>query len=229
MTTPFESAVLLTVRGTSIPENLEAARVLHNATAGSEQGIAAARSLGDLSHNVFVPSTKSKQSGAQPGELLFIDWWDNPKGIMDFFSNADVQKGAAHLFSERDATVWMAARGSSSYHLPAPKARTERYIGIIRGPVESPERAIEVFASVDTKAQRDARRRGLISHGLFIKMNPPGDSSQLELLGVDVWSDFGGMNEHYGDHTHMSGLAGAFAGRPATSVWEQAEGNWSEW
>jgi hypothetical protein len=227
--TPFESAVLLTVRGTYIPDSLEAMRILHNSTAGSEQGIAAARSLGDLSHNVYSPSLRSKQAGAETGELLFIDWWDSPKGIMDFFSNPQVQQQGGKLFSKRDTTLWMPARGSSSYHLYAPKAHTERYVGLIRGAVKAPEQALGVFAAVDTKAQRDARRRGLISHELFMKLNAPGESSPPELLGLDLWSDFAGMTEHYADSTHMAGLGDAIAGQPQASVWEQANGHWSEW
>jgi hypothetical protein len=227
--TPFESAVLLTVRGTYMPDSLEAMRTLHNATAGSDQGIAAARSLGDLSHNVYSPSLGSKQAGATTGELLFIDWWDNPKGIMDFFSNPQVQATGGKLFSKRDATLWMPARGSSSYHLHAPKAHSERYVGMIRGAVKSPEHALGVFSTVDTKAQRDARRRGMVSHELFVKLIAPGESSPVELLGLDLWCDSAGMTEHYGDPTHMSGLGDAFTGRPATSVWEQPAGQWSEW
>jgi hypothetical protein len=226
---PFESAVLLTVRGTYIPDSLEAMRVLHNSTAGSEQGMAAARSLGDLSHNVYAPSLSSKHAGAKSGELLFIDWWDSPKGIMDFFSNPQVQQQGGKLFSKRDATLWMPARGSSSYHLYVPKAHPERYVGIVRGTVKSPEHALGVFAAVDTKAQRDARRRGLISHELFIKLNAPGESPPSELLGLDLWSDFAGMTEHYADPTHMLVLGDAFTAQPQASVWEQASGHWSEW
>lgn len=229
MTTPFESAVLLTVRGTYIPDSLEAVRVLHNSTAGSAQGMAAARSLGDLSHNVYSPSVRSERAGAKEGELLFIDWWDSPKGIMEFFSNPQVQQQGSKLFSGRDATLWMPAQGSSSYHLYAPKTNPERYVGIVRGTVKAPEHAIGVFAEVDIKAQRDARLRGLISHELFIKLSAPGESAPAELLGLDLWSDFAGMTQHYSDATHMAGLGDAFTARPQTSVWEQPAGVWSEW
>jgi len=229
MQIPFETAVLLTVRGTYVPDSLEAMRVLHNSTAGSEQAIAAARSLGDLSHNVYAPALRSKHAGAKTGELLFIDWWETPKGIMDFFSNPQVQQQGDKLFSKRDATVWMPARGSSTYHLYAPKAKLERYVGVVRGTINSPAHAVEVFAGVDLKAQRDARRRGLVSHELFVKVDAPGEPSASELLGLDLWCDFEGMTEHYADATHLSGLADAFADRAQASVWEQASGNWSEW
>jgi quinol monooxygenase YgiN len=191
--------------------------------------VAAARSFGDLSHNVYVPSQRSKQSSAKAGELLFLDRWDNPQGIMEFFSNPHVQGQAAKMFSARDAAVWMPARGSFSYRLPAPRAKSERYVGIIRGPVKTPEQAIAVFTAADQKAQRTARKRGLLSHELFITLAAPGDSSPLELIGIDVWCDFAGMTEHYGDPQEMAALGGAFAGAPQASVWEQAPGNWSEW
>lgn len=225
----LDTHIVLTVRGTLVPATLEAARVLHNETAGSEAGKAAARSLGDLSHKVFAPNPGSKQSDAKAGELLFIDVWQDPKGLMDFFSNPQVQEQGAHLFSSRDATVWMPAIGAFSYSLPAPMGKNDRFVGLIRGPIASPEQAIEIFRNVDLKAQRDARRRGLLSHEVFIKMSAPGDGSPLELLGLDVWCDEAGMGEHYGDQTHMAGLGAAFAGAPQASVWEQGTGHWSEW
>jgi hypothetical protein len=229
VTLPIDWPVLLTVRGTTVPKTLEEMRVLHNHTAGSPQGIAAARALGDLSHMVYAPSLASTQSTAKAGELLFLDIWVNAKGIMEFFSNEQVVQQGARLFSSIDATVWMPAAGSFSYHLPAPRGRSDRYIGMVRGPIASPEQSIETFRAVDVNAQRDARRRGLISHEIFIKLNPPGPASTLELLGLDAWFDFAGMTEHYGDEKHMRGLSTAFSGRPEPTTWEQAPGQWSEW
>ncbi|MDB4996924.1 MAG: hypothetical protein JWM74_4356 [Myxococcaceae bacterium] len=225
----FEAPVLLTVRGTLAPTTLEAARVVHNETAGSERGIQAARSLGDLSHNVYSPSLRSKQSGAKAGELLFLDTWESPVGLQEFFSNPAVHEQASKLFTAKDATVWMPARASSSYQLPAPSAKHERFVGVIRGAIKSPESALATFASVDRKTMRDARRRGQISHQLYIKLAAPGDASPLEILGVDVWHSFEGMTEHYSDQTHMSELGAVFAAPPQASVWEVAPGTWSEW
>jgi hypothetical protein len=224
-----DSHVFLTVRGNLNPKTLEAARVLHNETAGSAPGIAAARALGDLSHKVYAPSLQSKQSGAKEGELLFIDMWVDPKGIFEFFSNAHVQEQGGRLFGNREPAVWMQARGAFAWSLPAPAGKNDRFVGMIRGPIGSPEKAIEIMRGADVKAQRDARRRGLLSHDVLIKINPPGDNSPLELLGIDLWYDFKGMTEHYGDETHMAALGGVFSGQPQASVWEQAPGAWSEW
>jgi quinol monooxygenase YgiN len=222
-----DSPVFLTVRGTLNNPDYEAARVLHNETAGSPPGVAAARALGDLSHKVFAPSTKLP--GAAQGELLFLDHWQDPKGLMEFFSNPHVQQQGGRLFSARDATVWMPARGAFSYHLHAPRGRDSRFVGILRGPVASPDTAIELFRRNDENAQRDARRRGILSHDLYIKLNPPGVDAPLELLAIDIWSDSQGMVEHYQDKTHMAGLSEAFSGQPHPSAWEEPSGAWSEW
>ena len=223
-----ESGVFLTVRGKYLAPNLEACRLIHNETAGSAPGIAAARSLGDLSHKVYAPQP-GPSSSAKVGEVLFIDWWQDPKGLMDFFANENVQMQGTKLFTSRDATVWMPAKGSFSYALPAAAGKNERFVGMVRGPIESPDAALEIFRAADMKAQRAARARGLLSHELFIKMNPPGDSSPLELLGVDVWCDAKGMGEHYSDPNEMKALMGAFAGAPDATTWEQAPGLWAEW
>jgi len=228
MSTANDSGVFLTVRGKYLASTLEACRGIHNETAGSAPGIAAARALGDLSHKVYSP-LPGPQSSAKDGEVLFVDWWQDLHGLMAFFANEMVQMQGTKLFTSRDATVWMPARGSFSYTLPAAAGKNERLVGMIRGPIASPEKAIETFRAVDVKAQRAARARGLLSHELFIKINPPGDASPLELLGVDVWCDARGMGEHYSDPAEMAGLAGAFTGAPDATTWQQAPGQWSEW
>ncbi len=228
MTIP-EGPIFLTVRGTYAPPTLEAARVLHNETAGSPPGIAAARALGDLSHKVYTLLDSKLNQGPAKNELLFLDNWQDPKGLMDFFANKHVQEQGGKLFTARDATVWMPARGAFTYNLPSARGRNDRFVGMLRAPIKSPEAAIEAFRAVDVKVQRDARRRGLLSHELYVKLNPPGEDSPVEVLGVDVWCDAAGMHEHYADTSHMAGLAAAFAGPPKASVWEQAPGDWSEW
>ena len=220
--------VLLTVRGNYVPDSLEACRTIHNETAGSAPGIAAARALGDLSHKVYAP-LPSPRSSAKTGEVLFIDWWKDPRGLMEFFANESVQMQGVKLFKSRDASVWMPAKGSFSYALPAAASKTERFVGMVRGPIASPDAAIEIFRTADQKAQRAARARGLLSHEIFIKMNPPGTDAPLELLGLDVWCDGKGMSEHYSDPNEMKALGGAFAGPPDATVWQEAPGQWSEW
>lgn len=230
MTTMHEEPILLTVRGTLTTPNLDAARALHNSTAGSPEGIAAARALGDLSHKVYVPAPEAGTlSSAKPGEVLFIDTWVDPAGLMQFFSNHAVQEQAGKLFASRLPTVWMAARGAATFHLPAPSGQQPRFVGMIRASITSPEAAIEAFRGLIHGGIRDARRRGQLSHDLYIKLNPPGDTSPVELLGVDVWTNLAGLTEHYTRPGEMANLASVFTARPEATVWQQAEGGWSEW
>jgi hypothetical protein len=231
MTNPTnEDPVLLTVRGTYASASLEAARVLHNQTAGSEAGIAAARELGDLSHTIYAPASGAeKTSKAKSGELLFIDTWLTPQGIMEFFSNENVIQQGNKLFTSRDATVWMPARGAFSFHLPAPKDKPERYVGMLRGTVKSPEQAIEAFRKSANLGIKAARRHGQLSHELFIKLPRPGETGPVEVLGVERWTNLPGALEHYTERSHMAPLSDVFTGPPDPSLWAQAPGVWSEW
>jgi hypothetical protein len=224
MTSANDSLVFLTVRGTLVPKTLEAGCKVHNETAGSAEGIAASRACGDLSHNVFSPVPGL---GGEAGEILFFDWWRNAEGIGRFFSDPRVHGLAATLFSAREGVVWLPAREAFGFDLPAPVARPERFVGLVRGFVASAEHAIGVFRRVIEPTLADARRRGQLSHRLFVKLPMPGDTSGLELLGVDHWYDAAGMNEHY---AALSGYEQAFSKEPATSVWQPATGGvWSEW
>ncbi len=226
MSTTHDGKVLLTVRGTLVPASLDAACKLHNETAGSEAGIAAARSLGDLSHRVYSPVEKAP--GAEKGELLFLDVWTSAEGIGQFFSNPHVGEQAGKMFSKRDGSMWMPARGAFGFTLSAPKAKTERWLGVVRGPVKSPEIAIEAFRDALSPNLATARKRGQMSHNLFFRIPMPGEpTDKTELLGIDEWYDAEGMQAHYKE---LKGLDKAFAGAPAASVWEEARGGvWSEW
>lgn len=220
--------VLLTVRGTLVPPDLESARALHNATAGSPEGIAGARALGDLSHKVYAP-LENPLSRATKGELLFIDTWLAPEGIMKFFSNPQIAASARQMFSKRAPTVWMPAVGAFHWSLPAAMGQDRRYIGMIQGPIASPEAAVAIFSKSIRTGLVDARRRGQMAHDVYVKLPMPGDDSPPELLGVALWSSLEGLLEHYGDPSERSSLAGVFSGPAEPTVWEQSPGHWNEW
>ena len=223
----MNAPVLLTVRGTLIPRSIEEARSLHNSTAGSPQGIEVARSLSDLSHCVYAPAAGAGElSAAKPGELLFLDTWGDPAGLQQFFSDPRVQEQGGKMFSARDGSVWMPARGAFTFHVPPTAAKPPRFVGMMRAPVKSPEAAIAAFAQMVTTNLGVSRRRGLVSHGLYVRMGPP--SEPAEILGLDFWATQEGLAEHYGDPKAMTGLKEVLAGAPVFSVWEQASG-FSEW
>lgn len=226
MQTEFPAPVLLTVRGTTLPPNVDAARVLHNETAGSDAGREAARALGDLSHCVYLPVDAGALSDANVGELLFLDVWRDPSGLQTFFADHGVQQQAGRMFSSREGAVWMPGRGGFSFAVPTTQAAPARFVGLFRAKVSSPEAAIAAFATMAHKALPASRRRGLLSHTLYVKMGAAGEPA--EVLGVDHWTSLEGLQAHYQDKTAMQGIGDVLRGPPSPSVWQQAVGL-NEW
>jgi hypothetical protein len=217
---------LLSIRGKVVPSTVEAVRQVHNQTAGNPAGVAAARSLGDLSHAVFVPAGGA--SGAAT-ELLILDQWNSLAGLGGFFANPQVQQGGGMMFSSRDPVVWEPVEGLPRAFMPPPGGNTKRYVGIVRGPVRSREQAREVLSSTFVKSVNQARKLGLLSREYFYRVSEPGAGPSLELLGLDLWYSAEGMKEQYEKYEDMAALGAMFAGRPDTSVWEQPAGEWVEW
>jgi quinol monooxygenase YgiN len=217
---------LLSIRGALAPHTLEAARSVHNQTAGVPANVAAAKSLGDLSHMVYVPVG---QSGPNSGEFLILDQWNSIEGLNQFFANEHVQAQAAEIFSQRDPVVWAPAEDFYSYHFPAPYGKNERYIGIVRGMLPSRAAAREVHNALVGKSVNQARAAGDMSHEAFFRLTPPGAPESLEWFAVDVWHDAAGMAAYYNNPAFMSALMGMFSAPPDASVWSHPAGEWVEW
>ena len=244
----METLVLHTTRGTLNPKTLDEARTLHNSfvTEGPQPGIEIARSLGDISHNVYtlVDDTGSL-SIATLGELLFIDYWADPNGMEQFFSNPFAQEAGDRLFSSRDEAEWMPAPAAFTFQVPARAGTPARFVGMMRAPVRSAEDATAVLAKLVWTNLRASRRRGQLSHNLFVRQafvvaaRPASNARRsggesvaaptepVEILTVDFWSTLEGLKEHYSDATVTRGFDEVLAG-PAVSVWEQVSG-FSEW
>jgi hypothetical protein len=221
--------VLLCIRGTLADgANHPAGCASHNATAGNPEGVAAAKALGDLSHKVFVAATDAgPMAGASADELLILDVWQTPQAIEKFFSSPLVAQGGAKLFKSREPVVFMPAVAALSFNLPAPMGQNERYVGVLRAKVKSPEQAIATFKQEVGKSLNPARQLGLLSHDLYVKLAPPAADGTVEILAVDVWSNLQGMGKHYA--THMAGLNPLFVEKPVTSIWKAPAGQWVEW
>jgi hypothetical protein len=215
--------LLLTVRGKPIPSSVEASRELHNATAGAPQSVAGARALGDLSHNVYVPL------GADQDELLFLDYWNSPTGLGQFFADPQVQAAAGQLFAERDGVVWAAAEGYGSWSLPVPFGRAAAGVGLLRVAVSSIEGAAAGFSAYSAATVSTARSHGLVSHSTWTRVPAPGESPVAEVIGVDMWSDAEKMNAYYALGIGFEHLGPNFAGQPTSSTWRTAPGEWAEW
>lgn len=221
--------VLLMIRGTLAVKDPDDARKLHNETAGSDAGVAAAQALGDLSHKVFIPAVGAeKTSDGKPGELLIMDVWKTPEAIGQFFGDPNVVKTAGQLFTARDPVVFMPAKDAFTFHLPAPMSRSDRYIGVLRATVKSPQKTIDVFREQLTNTLSANRKHGQLSHELYFRLGPPSADGSVEMVGVDVFADLKGMLAAYSSEA-MGAMAPLFVGKPSGSIWQQPRGAWVEW
>ncbi len=217
---------LLSIRGTLAPRTLEAARSVHNQTAGMPANVAAAKSLGDLSHMVYVPMS---HPGPESGEFLILDVWNSIEGLNQFFANEHVQQQAAEIFSQRDPVVWAPTEDFYGYHFPAPYGKNERHIAVVRGTVRSRAAAREVHNAIVGKSVNQARAAGDMAHEAYFRISPPGAPESLEFLAVDTWHDGAGMAAFYSNPAFTSGLMELFAAPPDSSVWTHPAGEWVEW
>jgi hypothetical protein len=216
----------LSIHGKLAPKTLEVARAIHNETAGAPASVAAAKSLGDLSHMVYIPAD---QPGPEAGEFLILDLWNNLEGLNQFFSNHEVQEGGNRIFTERDPVVWAPAEGFFSYHLPAPAGKNGRFIGVVRGLLRSRAEGQTLHNALVGKIVNKARAAGSLSHDAYFRLASPGAPESLEFFAVDVWMSLSGMGELYEDPEFMGGFEGMFAGPPTATVWAHPSGEWVEW
>ncbi len=217
---------VLAIPGVLAPKSLEAARAIHNETAGVPANVAAARSLGDLSHMVYVPM---EHEGHHGDDFLILDQWNNLEGLNQFFANPHVQEQGGRIFAKRDPVVWAPAEGFSSFHCPAPSGKNDRLVGIVRAPIRSVDDARARHNAIIDKTINTARRRGAMSHEAFLRLAPPGSPQPLEFFAVDIWYNGEGMGEQYEDPEFLAGFEQMFTGEPSATVWVHPAGDWVEW
>jgi hypothetical protein len=215
---------LLTVRGKTKASTLEDVRAIHNSTAGAPESSAGARSLGDLSHNVY-----SGGNDVFDGELLFLDLWNSLSGLGQFFANPNVEAAAGELFTSRDASVWAPTEGFGDFHLAIPSGRSPSGIGLLRTAVTSIEKAASAFSAYSASTVNQARAHGVVAHSTWTRVPNPGEQPSDEIIGVDVWLDADEMNRYYELGVGFDHLGPVFAGQPDTSTWRCAPGDWVEW
>jgi hypothetical protein len=223
---PTNGVYLLAIRGELAPKTLEAARAVHNDTAGMPANVAAAKALGDLSHMVYIPVG---QPGSTSGEFLILDIWNKLDGLNQFFANPHVQEQAGEIFSQRDPVVWTPAAGFYTYHFPAPTGKNERYVAVVRGMLKSRSESQALHNELAAGQVNLARMAGNCSHEAYFRLTPPGTPETTEFFAVDVWNDLAGMGRYYEDPEFLSGFGKLFAAPPSTSVWVHPAGEWVEW
>ena len=217
---------LLAIRGTLASPTLEAARKLHNSTAGHPANVAAAQSLGDVSHMVYTPVEKP-EAGA--GEFLILDIWNSVDGINQFFANPTVQEQAGQIFSQRDPVVWQSASGFSSYHIPAPFGKEDRIVTTVRGTLKSLDEACRLHNTAIVKTLGKARKAGNLSHEAYLRMAAPGSPEAMEFFGLDVWMSADAMMGYYEDPDFLAAFDHMFTAEASTAVWSHPKGDWVEW
>jgi len=220
------SLFLLSIRGTLASSTLEAARKLHNSTAGAPANVAAAQSLGDVSHMVYVPMEAPKKGA---GEFLILDIWNSMEGLNNFFANPTVQEQAGQIFSQRDPVVWSAMEGWVSYQIPAPFGLHDRFVTTAQGMVKNMNEARKLHNFAIVKTLSKARKAGNLSHESYFRMAAPGSPEAMEWFGVDVWTRPDDMMGYYDDSEFLSGFDHMFTGEADTAVWVHPKGDWVEW
>lgn len=223
---PTPTQFLFTVRGPMAAADLEGGRLAHNMAAGTDQAVAAARSFSDLSHAVWVP-TEDAESGA--GELLIIDYWNNPDGIGRFFADPQVQQGGAAVYQSRESAVWQPTAGLPRFNLPAPAGKDERYLGFVRGTVAGRAAAEKALTEIMRKAVNTSRAKGLMAREWYFRASGPGEPASTEIIGLDTWFDADGMNAVYADPAEMAGFDSLFTAEPDAMTWKKPAGHWVEW
>jgi hypothetical protein len=220
---------LLSIQGTLSSATLEAARTIHNQTAGLPANVVVAQALGDLSHMVYVPFGAPAPASGGAGDFLILDVWNNLDGLNQFFANPEVQQQAGQIFATRDPVVWAPADDLLSYHFPAPYGKNDRIVAVVRGRVHSRQAARAAHNAIVAAQVGAARRAGDISHQAYFRLAPPNSPEALEFFAVDVWLDAAGMGQYYSDPAFMKGIEALFAAPPATSIWTHPAGVWVEW
>ncbi len=218
---------LLTVTGKVIPPTIESTCKLHNETAGNPNGVATAKSLGDISHMTYMPLDAATDF---KGDLLFMDIWDSVEGLNRFFSDDQVQAGAKMMFTSREAIVWTKLKGFLNFQFPSPSGKNTRIVGLVQGTVKSIEEAEAIHNTAIGGQVKAARAAGIVSHEFHVRMAAPGSPEALEVLGVDVWMDSESMMKHYmSSEFQNSGLYKMFSAKPSSSTWIHPRGEWVEW
>jgi hypothetical protein len=113
--------------------------------------------------------------------------------------------------------------------VPVPFGHGAAGVGLLRVAVNSVEGAAAGFSAYSAATVNTARSHGLVSHSTWVRVPVPGESAVAEVIGVDMWSDAANMSEYYALGIGFEHLGPQLAGRPTSSTWQAAPGEWAEW
>jgi hypothetical protein len=232
-----------------LASDLDKTRKMHNefVDGGPQPGREIARALGDLSHNVYTPAQGVDGApAASSNELLFVDYWADPQAMETFFAHPAALDASDGLFTSREEAEWACAPDGFSFYVPAPHSAPPRYLGVIRASVQSADAASASIGSLVAEGLGTARRRGQLSHTLFIRnadtvaQRPAANTRRehqetlpqlggpVEVLALQWWSTLDGLVEHYRDEAAVGEFQHALNGPADVAAWQQAP-SFSEW
>jgi hypothetical protein len=186
---------------------------------GSRPGREIACALGDLSHNVYTPARGVDPAlRAQPGELLFVDYWAAASGMEMFFSSPVALGAADQLFSSREESEWAVAA-----EMILPSAGTASLVDLMAARVIATSLGGAPWRAGTLKPNPLGAANTRRAHGNTLAQA----GAQAEVLALDWWSTVDGLAEHYRDAL-TGGLPDALIGPAETAVWQQ-EAGFSEW
>ena len=217
------SKFLFTNFGTVRPPSAEETRVIHNANIGDPESVATVHALGDLSHVVYAPL------GEWTGELILIDQWTSREGIQQFMANPTIREHGHRLFSISRPGVWRLGEGFLHYTINTSASQADRFLALLHGPVTSLDAAKLAYNQVFSQRISEARKLGLVSHELFIRLPLEGSPDSVEILGIDSWFKPDGPRQLYVDPEFRAAFADVFTSPPQTWVLHRPEGFWIEW
>jgi len=87
-----------------------------------------------------------------------------------FFSNRFAREAGDPLYSLREESEWTPAPAAFTFQVLAPAGAPARFIGMMRAPVRSADDAIVVVGKLVSMNLGAARRRGQLSHALFMRL-----------------------------------------------------------
>ena len=214
---------LLTVRGKVAAPSVADVRELHNATAGAPQGVAAARSLGDLSHNVYSAVNDGSDT------ILFIDHWNSLSGLGRVLRRPAGPGG-------RRAAVRRARRGRVGPDERVRQPSSRAAVGPVGRRRRRPARRGQLARCGRGRVHRlrrgdDQHRAALrarVAQHVVADRRPGGDrgAGDPRRRPVDRRRADECVLELRLGYEHLGPV---FAGEPQTSVWQSAKGEWIEW
>ena len=110
-----------------------------------------------------------------------------------------------------------------------PSGASPAAVGLLRAGVASLEAAAAAFNAYAAATINTARKYGQIEHATWSRLPNPGETITPEVIGVDLWIDADQMNAYYQLGIGFEHFGPVFDGEPQTSVWQAAEGQWTEW